>query len=373
MSIQKRDGLYRVRWLEGGRHRQRSFKRAGDAQTFEADIERRRQLGPLASNVLQSRVTLTQFVRDEWLPRYAKPNLRDSIRRRYLEVLATHLLPRLGDYELREITPMLVEDTIQRLKDAGAGAETQRKSIALLSGILKRAVVRGLIPSNPVAVVATPKAGTARPARPLAPATVEAVRAQLGRLDQVVCDLIAYQGLRPGEATTARWGDLGDRTIWVEASKTSKERAVRLLDPVVEGLAEWRMASGRPGPKDLILPRTSPWLTSQRRDVDHAQWTMTDWQNWQGRIYKPAAIAAGVTGDMRAYRLRGSFASLLLWEGRSLTYVAQQAGHSVATLAKHYAGVIEELKHKPKVPAAQAIRQAREGAGGQLRLGEAGR
>jgi hypothetical protein len=51
--------------------------------------------------------------------------------------------------------------------------------------------------------------------------------------------------------------------------------------------------------------------------------------------------------------------SLLLWEGRSLTYVADQAGHSVATLAQHYAGVLEELEDKPKIPAADAIKEAR--------------
>ena len=51
--------------------------------------------------------------------------------------------------------------------------------------------------------------------------------------------------------------------------------------------------------------------------------------------------------------------SLLLWEGRSLTFVADQAGHSVATLAKHYAGVLEELEDKPRIPAAEAIREAR--------------
>lgn len=41
---------------------------------------------------------------------------------------------------------------------------------------------------------------------------------------------------------------------------------------------------------------------------------------------------------MRPRRLRGSFVSLLLWEGRSVTYVAAQIGCSVATLARHYAG-----------------------------------
>jgi hypothetical protein len=82
--------------------------------------------------------------------------------------------------------------------------------------------------------------------------------------------------------------------------------------------------------------------------------------NWRRRVYRPAAIAAGVTGDLRPYRLRGSFVSLLLWEGRSLTYVAEQAGHSVATLARHYAGVLRELEHTPRTPADEAIREARE-------------
>jgi len=71
---------------------------------------------------------------------------------------------------------------------------------------------------------------------------------------------------------------------------------------------------------------------------------------------------------MRAYRLRHSFVSLALWEGQSLTRVAEQAGHSVATLARHYAGVIEELEDQPQIPAADAIRRARETAGGQLQL-----
>ena len=56
---------------------------------------------------------------------------------------------------------------------------------------------------------------------------------------------------------------------------------------------------------------------------------------WRRRVYRPAAIAAVVTGDLRPHRLRDSFVSLLLWEDRSLTYVAEQAGDSVATLARH--------------------------------------
>jgi hypothetical protein len=89
--------------------------------------------------------------------------------------------------------------------------------------------------------------------------------------------------------------------------------------------------------------------------------------NWRKRVYQPVARTVGVTGDMRPRRLRGSFVSLLLWEGRSLTYVAAQVGCSVATLARHYVGVIAELEGQPRTPAADAIRQARSQASTRAR------
>jgi hypothetical protein len=84
-------------------------------------------------------------------------------------------------------------------------------------------------------------------------------------------------------------------------------------------------------------------LTSHDRDENQRH----DRQNRRRRIYQPAAKRAG------------SFVSLLLWEGHSLTYVAERAGHSVATLAKHYAGTLDELEDKPRTPAAEAIAAAR--------------
>jgi Phage integrase, N-terminal SAM-like domain len=131
----------------------RLFAKKGDAQAFELDIKRRRQLGPLAAGVLQSRMTLAEFVREEWWPRYAVPNLKPSTRRRYLEVWGTHLLPRMGDYQLREITPAVVEDLCGQFRAAAVGLPSQRKALMLLQGILRRAVVRGLIPDNPVSIV----------------------------------------------------------------------------------------------------------------------------------------------------------------------------------------------------------------------------
>jgi hypothetical protein len=58
--------------------------------------------------------------------------------------------------------------------------------------------------------------------------------------------------------------------------------------------------------------------------------------------------------------------SLLPWSGEDLVYPSEQAGHSVATLATHCAGVISELRGHPRVPAVDAIRQARD----EVALGE---
>jgi integrase len=167
--------------------------------------------------------------------------------------------------------------------------------------------------------------------------------------DALIVSMLAYAGLRPIEDRGCTWGDLRDHTLHVFATKTGRARDIDLVAPLAQDLAEWRRACGRPRDSELIIARPSG-----------GAWTREDWANWRGRIWRPAAIAAGVTGDLRPYRLRGSFVSLLLWEGRSLTYVAEQAGHSIATLARHYAGTMRELETKPRLPAAEAIRQARE-------------
>jgi hypothetical protein len=59
-----------------------------------------------------------------------------------------------------------------------------------------------------------------------------------------------------------------------------------------------------------------------------------DWRTWRRRVWYgeqkdgPGNVVI-VDGDRRPYRLRGSFASLLAWEGHPITHVAQQLGHSV--------------------------------------------
>jgi integrase len=354
---QRKDtGKWEVRFLEGGRYRSRSFDRKGDAQDWIDAEKRRRQLGWVPSSTA-GRITLAEFM-EEWWRVYAVPNLAPKTREVYGQIWERHIRRRLGGYQVREISPATIEDFRAHLHAAGVGDPNIIKAMGLLQGILKRAVVRGHLSLNPVVAVDKPKQRRTRRSDPLSPATVEAIRAHLRPYDATLVSVMAYAGLRPKEAMQLRWQDVGPRGLRVYAPKTDTHRIVTLLAPLAADLLEWRMANGRPDPRELIFPRSGdrPWR-------DH------HWRNWRKRMYQGtkedpgAARKAGVTGDLRPYRLRGSFVSLLLWEGKSIGYVAEQAGHDVATLSSHYAGVLHDLEGSPRISAEEAIRQARSDAG----------
>ena len=105
--------------------------------------------------------------------------------------------------------------------------------------------------------------------------------------------------------------------------------------------------------------------------TDGQPWRDHDYRNWRRRVYKPHAAAVGLTSGV-PYDLRGSFASLLAWEGQTMLEVARQAGHSVAICERHYAGIFEDYDPAQRTSAEAAIRAAREpGVRGECALVDA--
>jgi integrase len=278
----------------------------------------------------------------------------------YASVWDRYVLPRLGGFELRRLTPAVIDGFQSELRREGVGDPTILKTLTLLQGILQRAVVWGRIPANPVAPIRKPTQRRTRTVRPIPPATVEKIRRKLiagGRVrDATLVSVLAYAGLRPGEALALRWGDVGKRTILVERAaalgnvketKTGQTRSVRLLAPLAGDLREWRIKCGRPEDDALVFPTS-----------DGRVWTEEHWRNWRQRIFAPAAIAAGLD-QFRPYDLRHSFVSLLFAEGRTVIEVARQAGHSPTMALATYGHVIEELEDTAREPAEDVIRKAR--------------
>jgi integrase len=129
--------------------------------------------------------------------------------------------------------------------------------------------------------------------QPLAPRSIELMRAASDPRDSKLLSVLAYAGLRPGEALALRWGDIRENAILVERAvslgeeddtKTTAHRTVRLLGPLRADLAEWRLASGRPVDGALVFPGVTDGL-----------WSEAAYQSWRRRAFNRARTSAGAS------------------------------------------------------------------------------
>lgn len=358
--VERKDGtaVWRVRWRQGGRNRSKVLGRKRDAEAFDAELVRRKRTGELAQ-LDAGKEPLADFG-EEWWRLHGEPNLARSTLNNYASMWDTHVLPCLGSVPLRELTPDLITRFRLELEADGVGPASVRKSLVLLQGVLQRACEWGRIPANPAAIVRKPLPPRARAVVVLAPDRVEAMRHALlavGRIrDATLISVLAYAGLRPGEALALPWSNVRARTLLVHGAvslgaiadtKTRRSRTVTVLAPLAQDLAEWRLHTGRPA-DGLVFP-----------GHEGEPWTPTAYRNWRRRIYTPVAQAAGIQRP-RPYDLRHSFVSLLIAEGHNIVEVARQAGHSPTMALDTYAHVFEEFDPTERVNAADRIRKARE-------------
>ncbi len=269
--VERGDGtvVWRVRWRQAGANRSKVLGRNGDALDFDAELRRRRRTGELAA-MDAGKESLAQFG-PEWWQLYAEPNLAPKTLQVYAIMWDTHVLPRLGALALREITPTVVNRFRLELEAEGVGRTSIAKAMTLLSGVLQRACEWDRLTANPARAVRKPSAACVRSVAPLSPETVETMRDWLLRRDLVrdatLISVLAYVGLPPGEAFALTWAHVRDRTLLIEAAvslgaigatKTRRRRTVRLLGPLGQDLAEWRLRAGRPlaGRSSSVATRT---------------------------------------------------------------------------------------------------------------------
>ncbi len=210
-----------------------------------------------------------------------------------------------------------------------------------------------------------PRRAQERPPRALAPEQIERIVAVLRAAgpererDALLVSLMAYAGLRPGEALALRPCDVEKNTIHVEraialgeekGTKTGVVRVTAALGGLPEMVAAW--AATRSIPPEGYLFAAG----------DGQPWSESAYRNWRRRVFQPAAEAAGL-GRVRPYSLRHSWASLQLHAGRDAATTAKQAGDSVETFLRYYAHEIEEWSNHASEDPDQAIARARADVG----------
>ena len=251
----KPNGKWELRWREGGQRRSRTFDRKGDATAFEADRIRRKQLGHAA---VPDDVPFREFVETYWAL-HAKPNLAESTRDFYARTWVNHIMPRLGGYGVRELTPKRLARFREELEKAEVGAATVRKAMAIIQSILSFEVAEELIDFNPAASVRKPRYQRAREPHIFLPAEVEEIRDKLtSPRDRTLVSLLAYSGPRPEEVVCRlAWEDIGERAIRYRDTKRHRVRFTPLLPPLAEDLRECSSPPADPRESNRSSPRTT--------------------------------------------------------------------------------------------------------------------
>jgi integrase len=351
--------VWQVTWRDrDGRQRAETYVTRREAERRDGEItdmrwEGKLELADAGGEPLRDAV-------ESWWMDHVEPNLARNTITSYAHVLDYHLLPRLGDVAIRDIDPARVVALQREMHEAHVGDWSIHRTLMVLSGVLRHAVLRGRIVRNPVQPVRVRQPKRTRAIRPFAPASVERLRrAMLARDDEAsatLVSLMAYAGLRPGEATALAWEHVGNHTLLVERSsddgeskgtKTGRIRTVRLLAPLAEDLSAWRHASGAPDDSALIFPRP-----------DGRGWTLDDYRNWHRRRFNPAATTAGLH-QARPYDLRHSFASLMIQAGYSPVELSAELGHAPTLTLDTYAHMFSEFARGDRVDPEGEIRTAR--------------
>ena len=168
-----------------------------------------------------------------------------------------HVLPRLGAIPLRELTPDVINRFRLELEADGVGPASIRKALTLLQGVLQRACEWGRHRVEPGRAGA--QAAGRRESAPscrCAPETVEAIRDWLLRRrlvrDATLVSVLAYAGLRPGEALALTWAHVRERTLLVEARRLARRDRGHQDRPPPHGAAA---RSARAGPRRVAAAR----------------------------------------------------------------------------------------------------------------------
>jgi integrase len=232
-----------------------------------------------------------------------------------------------------------VEEFASSLVTKGLSKDSIRLILATLRRILGRAKRHGLIPDNPATALGEfYKQAPVRHAeiQPLTadevPRFLEAVLKNSPQHYPIFLSAI-HTGLRSGELAGLQWGDLDENGKFlvvrrgivrgkVSLTKSGKIRKVDVSDSLLAALLDLRRKR-----KEALLAVGKNELPATDWIFENREGGFQDMKNLKNRHFHKCLQKAGLR-HIRFHDLRHTFASLLIQNGESLTYVKEQLGHS---------------------------------------------
>lgn len=165
----------------------------------------------------------------EWLEHYVEPSVKPKTYQRYAEIVHNHLNPKLGDYDVDELTPLIVQRYITELTQSGnlrtgkgLSANSINSIIAVIQGSLESAHTLNISKEYEMKKLKRPKARekqiecfSIEEQKRIEEAVLEDKR------DKMVGVLIClFTGLRLGEILALEWTNIDFNKAELIVNKT---------------------------------------------------------------------------------------------------------------------------------------------------------
>ncbi|MCY7477649.1 tyrosine-type recombinase/integrase [Paenibacillus larvae] len=321
--------------------------------------------------IVPQKMTLDQFVQDEWIPKYASKteNLSPLTFRNYVSHFDTHISPSLGHKHLGDIKTLHVVTFIDDLGKPGARKDGKEGRLSngtiqyiyrVLKNILERAKEWGLIKVNPIIGVKKPKVG--RPEIHF----YDEVEAQevISALDKeprtwrlfILGSMIG--GFRRGELLALEWTDVDFDNMTLSINKSisltvdghavekepKSKSSIRIVD-----MPEWYMDELKIHKHEWKKEKLfvgDKWRGGDKQYVFHAGFGKpfhhtypTEWWNGFTKRHNLKRV--------RFHDLRHSSATLLIEAGASMKAIQERLGHSKhQTTADIYAHITKKVSRE---------------------------
>ena len=330
----KDSGIWYVYITVNGRRRAKKIGSKRVAKEVAAKIRAKLLLGDL--DLEPKKVFQFKDYGLFWIENYIKPVLRPSTTERYAGILRKYILPVFGEKPLDKISRGDVKFFLLHLHKDGTSRSTLALCRDVLSGIMIQAIDDEFISSNPVTGVLKQLKLVRKPKISVEPMNFEEVNLFLSTCQQLQpwhypLFLTAFRtGMRMGELLGLEWRDVdfnghfiivkrSFKRLKVQGTKTDKDRRVDMSNQLHDELnrlhnqrLQEALAKGHDYPNNICF---------HHKDGGHLS------QNTIRGCYKRLLDKAGIR-ELRFHDIRHTFASLLLTNGESLTYVKEQLGHS---------------------------------------------
>ena len=177
-----------------------------EAQQHEAEMKAKLSNPSYTpSTAAQRKETVSEYM-TEWLERHGEANLRSSTKTSYQTHMRNHIFPYLGDVQLGQLTPAMLDDLYRKLSEKGLSASSVRYAHRILSVSMEHARKYHYIETNPARDVLT---RFGKQGKTPDPYTVEQMRQLLAYVTggdwELIVILGGLYGLRLSEIIGLRW------------------------------------------------------------------------------------------------------------------------------------------------------------------------